>query len=247
LLHDLIARQAKNWGPQHWKTQFTTVVLANNLMLQKRFDQAAELLPGAVEVISAALGAADRRTLMAESVLGYIDLEQQKFAQALPIFTAVHDGFTRQYGENNQGTISYLSNLAYATQYNGDPRGAEPLYQRALTSALAILQHDNPQVQLLRYRLADCLLDLERPDEAAALLKDLDANSLRTSSQLPAWDALIAYQAGRLALQRGDAAAALPLLRKAIGELGTQMAPTLATFRKRDGDLAALASSRIKR
>ena len=247
LLHDLIARQAQSWGPKHWKTQFTTVVLANNLMLQKRFDEAAALLPGAVEAIAAALGATDRRTLMAESVLGYIDLEQQKFAQALPIFTQVHDGFAHQYGENNQGTISYLVNLPYATQYNGDARGAEPLYRRAMSSALAILQDGNPQVQMLRYRLADCLLDLKRPDEAGALLKDLDVDSLKASAQLPAWDALLAYQAGRAALQRGDAVAAVPLLQTAVSRLGAAMAPTLATFRKRDGDLVAIASARIGR
>ena len=249
VLRDLVARQTLHWGAGHWKTQFTSAVLGNNLMIQQRYAEAAVLLPPAIASLDAGLGRDSRRALMARSILANIHLQQQQYAQAMPLLAEVYAGFVKLSGENSLAPLSYLSTLGNATLLSGDARAAEPLLRKAFRIAQDQLPADSPMQDGMRYNLAACLLDLRRPTEAAPLLQGIDAGRLAQSSlpPPPAPQAMIDYQAGRVALQRGDPAAALPLLRGAVAQLATKMAPMLENFRKRDGDLVALAEAQLKR
>lgn len=249
LLRDLVARQTQHWGATHWKTQFTSAVLANNLMIQQRYDEALALLPPAIAALDAGLGRDSRRALMVRSILAGLYGARHQYAQALPVATAVYEGYARLSGENSEQTQIALSTLGVYIRFAGDPQAAEPLLRKSLKLSQSLYAADHPLLLGARYNLAACLLDLHRPAEVAPLLAGIDAAHL-ADSFMPAPaapQALLDYQAGRLALERGDAAAALPLLRKSVAELGQKMSPDLEVFRKRDGDLVAQALAQLKR
>lgn len=249
VLRDLIARQTLHWGTTHWKTQFSSAVLANNLVTQKRYDEAAALLPPAIAALDAGLGRDSRRALLARSILANLYMVRTQYAQALPLYRDIYAGMVKLSGEESSAGFAALSDLALTTQTTGDARAAEPLMRRALQIAQKLYPPDSPLMHGARYNLATCLLDLNRPAEAASLLRGIDAGLYAQSRLSPpeAPQAMLDYQAGRLALERGDPATALPLLRGAVAALGAKMASTLEVFRKRDGDLVALAEAQLKR
>ena len=249
VLRDLIARQTLHWGATHWKTQFSSAVLANNLATQKRYDEAAALLPPAIAALDAGLGRDSRRALLARSILANLYTVRTQYAQALPLYRDIYAGMVKLSGEESSAGFVALSDLALTTQLAGDARAAEPLMRRALQIAQKLYPPDSPVIHGVRYNLATCLLDLKRPAEAAPLLQGIDAGLYAQSRLSPpeAPQAMLDYQAGRLALERGDPATALPLLRGAVAALGAKMASTLEVFRKRDGDLVALAETQLKR
>lgn len=96
---------------------------------------------------------------------------------------------------------------------------------------------------LARYRLADALLDLQRFDEAAALLDGLDRHQLanNTSIENDVLHAMVLYDQARLQLARGHRGDALPLLERSLPLLSAERPALLSTYRKRDGDLLAAA------
>ncbi len=246
LLRQLIVQQQRHWGERSAKALFTSVVLANNLMLQDRTTEARAILPGVIDGLNQALGPQHRRTLLAKSVLGYILMREQNFAAALPVFDEVYQAFAASYGATSQGTLAMQGNAAMAQLYSGDPRGAEPRLRTALATAHATFAIDSPQVQMLRYLLADCLLTLRQPREVPPLLDGLTVDALSIALRQASWNGLLAYQAGRLAGLQGDPAKSGRLLDQAQGDLATTGPLWLKTFRGRDGEPGTVAETALK-
>jgi DNA-binding winged helix-turn-helix (wHTH) protein/serine/threonine protein kinase len=219
LQRDLIERQSVTLGAAHPQTLYSTAALANSLVFQQRCEEAERLLLPVIDGLSTTLGPDHRRTLIAKGVLASAYFNQRKFDEAASIYAQVHDAMVHKYGENNQAAITQLFNVGMSTQYAGRPADAEPVYRSALSAARQLFAEDEAQVQTLRYHLADCLLDLDRPAEAGPLLAALSPAILNQSEQESDWPGRLDYQAGRLALARGDTASALALLDKAAHEI----------------------------
>jgi non-specific serine/threonine protein kinase len=215
-LRDLIARQTGRLGPHHPQTLYSQALLADNLVSQRRLDEAVPLLAPAVGGLTAALGAQARRTLLAQNVLAGIALLQRRFHEAAAIYGQVAAGLTQAYGPRNRSSIAALEHQAIATQFSIGADAAEPLYRSALHEARALFKEDNPLVQHLRFALADCLLTLHgSTHEAAVLLAGLDPRILDGIDRAPTWDGRLAYENGRALLLRGHAREALAQLQKA--------------------------------
>ncbi len=215
-LRDLIARQTTRLGRGHQQTLYSTVLLARTLFLEERLDEAEKLVAAAVPGLSEALGPKARRTLIAKSVMADVEMRHRKYREAAALYAQIHESAVEHYGERNQATIAFLGDLAVATHYGGDARGAEAIFRRALASSRSLFDEDHPQVQNLRFHLADCLLSQKRdPLEAAALLAGLDPAKLNMTERTTDWPARLAYEQGRIFLRTGRAKEALELFRDA--------------------------------
>ncbi|MGQ3032405.1 MAG: tetratricopeptide repeat protein, partial [Ferrovibrionaceae bacterium] len=101
-----------------------------------------------------------------------------------------------------------------ALQRNGQAAEAEIIIRETLAASRRVFGDDLPLTQLLKYELGDLLLDAGRTDEAEALLSGLDPARLKDAKIQDDWPAVLVYQQGRLAWQRGDRARALALLER---------------------------------
>jgi hypothetical protein len=76
------------------------------------------------------------------------------------------------HGRNEFSTLATATNLAGAYRDAGRLDDAQALFQETLEAAQAKLGADQPLSLILMNYTAGCLLELKRPDEAAALLRD---------------------------------------------------------------------------
>ncbi|MFT3817924.1 MAG: tetratricopeptide repeat protein [Rubrivivax sp.] len=188
----LYAEQAKAFGPEDARTLFTTVGLGRTLGQKGRLDEARTLLLRAAEGLTARLGAGHRQTLDARDQLARLRYLAKDFAGAARDWALVHRGFVALIGAGSSMAITVLTNQAMATHEAGEPARAEPLLRDALAKSRAFLKEDAPQVQQIRAALAGCLLDLQRPAEAAPLLQGLAAEVLNDAQPEPDWPARLA-------------------------------------------------------
>jgi non-specific serine/threonine protein kinase len=209
---DLLMRQTARYGGRHPLPCYTQLALANTLGYTKRSAEAMPLAEAATACLAASLGPSNVRTVTAHDVLGGLYFLQDRYREAAVEWQLVGDQFAKTQGAGSLRALNLDMNLALARQYSGDIATAESLFAATLGAARVNLKETHPLVQTLRYHLADCRLDLHRTDEVANLLAGLSADALARNQMNPDWDARLAYQEGRLALQLGDRARAVPLL-----------------------------------
>lgn len=216
MLRPLIERRKQELGPRHQHTLYTMVLLANSLVLAKRFDEARDTITEASGGLDEVLGPQAGESLMAKGVFADLELRQRRFAEAATRYAEVHAGMVARFGEHNRNALNYLGNHAHATRLRGDPAGAESIYRRLLGVLRERQGDDHPQTQLARYGLATCLLEQGKSlDEAKRLLHGLHPDLLKRAETREDWQALLDYQAARIALARGNRDEALTLLRQA--------------------------------
>ena len=223
-LRALLSRQQARLGPMSPQTVNTQVLLANDLVKQRRFADAEALIVPAIATVRATWGDNARRTLLAESVLANLRSLQERYTEAAVLYEKLHEGMVALYGETNQAALAFLEGAANATRQAGDLLKSETLYRQGLSSARLVFKEDSPQLEHLRYGLAVIELDLRKPpDEAAKLLARLDAAALNNAEQRSDWDARLGYQQARLLLAQGHRAAARPLLERAQAAAAAQL------------------------
>jgi eukaryotic-like serine/threonine-protein kinase len=87
----------------------------------------------------------------------------------------------RLHGERSLGAADVESILAFLAYKQGDTRRSEALHRAALATYKALLPADDTRIADSLYGLGDCLLDYDRDEEAAALLRE--ALAIRRSHQ----------------------------------------------------------------
>jgi non-specific serine/threonine protein kinase len=214
-LRDLIRRQDARLGPADPQTAYSRVLLANDLVAMRRFDEAEGLILPAIDILHKAWGERARRSVLAESVLASVRAGQARYAEAEALYVSLHDRTAAAYGETNQAAISFLDGAGANAEFAGDAAGAERWLRSALKSAHQILAEDNPQVEHLKYRLAVSLIgqgQRPRAEEAGQLLEHLDPAVLAVAEQRSDWNGRLAYARARLDVVMGRMREAAPLL-----------------------------------
>jgi non-specific serine/threonine protein kinase len=209
---EVIARQTGEYGAADERPNFAVAGLASVLGDEGRYDEALALLQKAVPIVRAALGPENQRTLDAQKVMADILFNMKNYDAAIAIWTEVAAAEGRKLGDTSLYYLSTQMSIAMARHRQGQISVAADLLRQSLGKAQTAFKPTDPLVEDLRYKLADCLLDLKESEEAARLLDGLEPEALNMSTQEPAWDGLLAYQVGRLALQRGDRAKAISSL-----------------------------------
>lgn len=185
----LHAEQVKAFGADDARTLFTTVGLGRTLGQKGQLDEARPLLQRAAEGLAARLGPSHRQTLDAQDQLAQLRYLAKDYAGAARDWAQVHQGFVALLGAGSSMTITVLTNQAMATRRAGQAALAEPMLRDALAKSRAFLKEDAPQVQQNRVELAECLLELGRPAEAAPLLVGLTPDALNDAQPERDWPA----------------------------------------------------------
>jgi eukaryotic-like serine/threonine-protein kinase len=212
---DLVEYQTAHHGAGHQRTLYSLALLGNILGYQRRYDEALTILANAVTGLTASLGPNDAKTLQALHNLAAIHFEQKRYDEAAAEWGDILARLTARGEAKDEFTSAIQVGAAMALQLAGKPAQAEAIYRSALSDARGFTTNDAPRVQYIRYNLASCLLDLHRVKEAEPLLADLDRVALNRAEPEPDWDGRLAYEDGRVALENGNHAAAIPLLETA--------------------------------
>jgi non-specific serine/threonine protein kinase len=201
----LHGEQVQRLGADHARSAYTLVGLGNVLARAGRHDEATTILQGAASTLEAKFGATHRQTLTALDMLADVRSRRGDFAGAAADWERVQAGYAALLGDGSSYTLTVQTQRAVALHRLGRPAQAEPLLRSALGHARAFLKEDAPQVQQIRFALADCLTDLKRLGEAATLLAGLDAQALNTAQAEPDWPLRLQRLRARSGLaQAGD-------------------------------------------
>jgi len=211
----LLSVQEARYGKLHPRPCYTNVALANTLGFLRRADEGIAIVGPAAACLNDKVGPQSSRTVTAYEVLANLNFQLDHYAEAADAYAEVAQRYARVAGPAALRTLTARLNTAMARQYAGHPADAEREIVGTLEQARSARPETDPLVQNLRYHLADCRLDQHHTEQVAALLTDLSAQALNASQIAADWDGRLAYQRGRLALESGDAARAVPLLETA--------------------------------
>lgn len=215
----LMIDQTDRFGAASARAAYSAVLLANILAYADRCDEAAALLDPAIETLTDALGADDRRTVMGRNVLANIAFKQRQYGKAAAVWRGLKEHFTRFTGAESLGALVNDNNIALALQRGGEKAEAERIIRETLAVSRVVFGEEAPLAQLLKYELGDLLLDAGKADEAAPLLAGLDPGRLKEAKIQDDWPGVLRYQDGRIAALRGDLPRALTLLEQAADML----------------------------
>lgn len=219
LLRKVIARESQTLGPQHQQTLYTTVVLAHSLLTQYRAAEAEKILAPAVAGLQASLGESHGRTMLAKTVLGRAYMENGNYEEAARMESEAYEALAKKFGNRYQNTISTLEGLGIAQRLGGHVDAAAATLNRSLTYSREAFGEDNGVTQHIKYTLADCLIDMKRAREGAALLKGLNVDRLGEAEVNTDWQSRLDFAAARIALAERDVVNARRLLDSAAAAL----------------------------
>lgn len=197
LYRELLAEQIRRHGSDHARTNVTRMGLGTALMQTGQDDEARALLEQARAALSRTLGPDHRLTFNARDGLAMLQFKAGHFDAAATEWAAVQAGFTALMGADSSYTLTAQTNQAMALRGAGRAAPAEALLRDALARARKNLKDDAPQVQQIRYTLAEVLLDQRRHAEVPALIEGLDPAALNEAQQEPDWPARLAAQRKR--------------------------------------------------
>lgn len=200
---------------------FARAAVARTWTLEGEPDRAERELREAQQAIAALLGEDHTRNLMVLSDLYDVAMKRHDWPAATRYAQRVHEGFRARLGESHNVSDLTLANWGIALYESGDAQGARlklgPAHQRLAMR----LTPANPQAQVAGFWLAAALLDAGEDIASAARLVDtLDAQALEAAGADGLWQARVDALRGLVRARSGDRDGALPLLRRAVEQLG---------------------------
>lgn len=216
LARDLIARQVRRYGKLDGRTCYSGVLLAYILNLSDKMDGARTVLQPAADCLAQTLGPDNEATVNARMISGDIAFKMKSYAEAEVAYKVVLQSYDRIHTRKAVNTIILRGQLAQTLHLMGRTDEAVTLLREAWSDSKGVADETSPTVEIIKYRLADCLLDLHQPQQAAPLLDGLKPETLKLAQIEEDWEGRLAYQAGRLAMQQRKPIEAVTLFEKAL-------------------------------
>ncbi len=153
----------------------STLISVNNLgrLLSDKgdYEGAEELLRRALEGKEKALGVEHPSTLNSVNNLGDLLKNKGDYEGAEALYRRALEGCEKALGVEHPDTLTVVRNLGNLLKSKGDYVSAEALYRRALEGREKALGAEHPETLSSVQSLASSLKRINKPDEAAQLLR----------------------------------------------------------------------------
>ena len=203
-------------GEEHVDTLQSEVDLAGLYYAQRRFPESEALFRPAIETLRRVLGEENSVTLRSISSLANVYEREGRFAEAEALHRDTRERLRRLLGDDHILTLNATNSLAVLLDDRGRYADAEPLYRDNLARERRVLGDDHPNTLTSMNNLANVLSSQGRYAEAEALYRE----SLETGRRVMGEDhpdtTNTLYNLGCLSVLRGDRAAALDWLGRAV-------------------------------
>jgi non-specific serine/threonine protein kinase/serine/threonine-protein kinase len=156
-------------GEDDVRTITARTSLATTMLLQSRVDEAIELLTRNIELIDGR-PEFEKDLLTIKNNLSGAYLELGRYADAAPILADTLESKRRELGDQDPSTLTSAFNLAGLYFSLGEMAKAERLYREAYEGRAAVLGDTDPKTISSAVMLGRVLGELERYDEAEAVL-----------------------------------------------------------------------------
>ncbi len=216
---DLIAEIKARGDDNGLVLAFAKAAVARNYTLEGDLDKAQAQLLDAQKTIVKLLGPEHTRNLMVLSDLFDIAVRRADWPKALDYAERVHEGFRKKFGDDHNFSNITLVNWGQVLYESGQFDAALMRLRTAHAKLAAQLSEKNPQSQIAAFWLCAVELELGHPDEAAELLKSLDAISLEAAGADGQWAFRIDSLRGQLLARQGKTREAFALLQSAVDGL----------------------------
>ncbi|MEZ5063470.1 MAG: CHAT domain-containing tetratricopeptide repeat protein [bacterium] len=165
VLADALARGERSLPADH--PELATVWLARGTLRfwQSRYDEAAESLHRAAEILERRLGGG-LELASVWNVTGLVEKKQERWPEAIDALQRAVDLATEAAGEEHPNTLLFVNNLAGAYWAIGDFEGALRLVRGSLAIRERTLRPDHPEIALSLQNLAILLEATNRIDES---------------------------------------------------------------------------------
>lgn len=220
--HDLFVREREQLGLNSPQTCYTAALFASILGFRGHAVEGIPIAKQASTCLSKTLGPTNIRTVAVYQVMGNLQFQNERYADAAVTYAKVAEMSARVTGPNTLRTISARENAAVSRQYAGQSVQAERSLAQTLSVARTALGWTHPTTEDLRYHLADCRLDRQSTGGVERLMDGLSARVLNEGEIESDWTARLAYERGRLALYTGNVKQAILLLRAAEKEIAAK-------------------------
>ncbi|MDE0855457.1 MAG: tetratricopeptide repeat protein, partial [Nevskia sp.] len=219
IYEDILAATATSDGPDSLVHARVEYQFGINETLDGKYGQAEKLLEHAYATTSRILGADSSRSAEILSALANVYASTDRYDKAAEASRSAYASMRKSLGDKNQLTLMTLGNVGLLESLAGDNADAVRDLSGACEGLVAQFGSTHPAVQQFQFYLASSQLDLDHNAEAAALLPNLHAEALNTSSPSADWAARLILLKGQLLLQEGHAAEAQVALNDAFRQL----------------------------
>lgn len=214
-------------GPGGNVTALARLNYGASLRLEGRHAEAQAQLADAAAVLLKNLGPDDDGTAESHAQLGLLYLETGYPAKATAACRAAYEEYARRFGPVSHFTLKAQGFLGMAELAAGRSTEALRHLRQAHDGLGSLLGAQAPSVQLFGYHLARTYLqDRGKVAEAEALLRRLDAGSLRYTAPRENWNARLDQLSGQLRVAQSRVPEGLEQVHTAASKLPGTGAPS---------------------
>ena len=215
-LEEALGMRQRLLGREHADVAVTLVELGRAYVDQDRDELAEPLLREALAIRRKVLGEWHRNTATSLSDLGRLLLDQGDLARAEPLLRQSLIVTRRALAEDHPDVATALSNVARVEQERGNHQAAVGRLRQAVAIYRTSVGSGSTRVAASLHLLAQSLLEQGKRVEAGSALREAMTIARATKGEDHPWTATLMVTDARLQLAGQEAAAAEPLLRRAL-------------------------------
>lgn len=163
----------KSVGAAHPLVADAQSTVGNALARLERYDEAIEAHEKALEVRRSVLGDDHLKVAESRNNLGSVLDEAGRYAEAAPVLRRALAGYEAAFGADHPNTASTRTNLGLALLHEGDAEAALEALAPAEEALARVLPPEHLAIAICKTGHAQALLEVGRPDDAAAHLRTL--------------------------------------------------------------------------
>jgi DNA-binding winged helix-turn-helix (wHTH) protein/serine/threonine protein kinase len=208
---DLIAAFTRVAGPDSPHVLRVRLNLAQAYMIEKKHAEAVKEATAIYPEFVSRLGPDHELTMQLLATRAQSEGSLEMWDDAVRDDMAIYDLAVKKQGPGAFFSVATLSDAALAQCHAGHDREGEVNARKAYDASSKAFGEHAALTGATAYTLADCLIDLSKLDEAAALLQQIDVKPVTQLTGDPDWGADVTLAQAQIAYRRGkyDAARAL--------------------------------------